>query len=254
VRVFSRALTRRPGRSLADGISTAGLGKPSLELAKAQHRAYVRALEDCGLTVEVLAAADEYPDAVFIEDVAVCTPSCVILTRPGAASRRGEAALVAADLARRFDCVERIEDGSLDGGDVMMVGTHFFIGLSGRTDAAGARQMREILARHGLTGSTVSFEGMLHLKTGLSYLENGVLLATAQAAAHPQFADFRVLDVPHDEAFAANSVWVNDRVVMPSGYPRTRARIEAAGYTVVEVDTSEFRKLDGGVSCLSLRY
>jgi len=146
--MFTRALTRRPSRSLAHGISTAGLGKPSLELARTQHRAYVRALEDCGLTVEILAAADEYPDAVFIEDVAVCTPSCVILTRPGAASRRGEAALVAADLARRFDCVERIEDGSLDGGDVMMVGTHFFIGLSGRTDAAGARQMREILARH----------------------------------------------------------------------------------------------------------
>jgi dimethylargininase len=105
----------------------------------------VRALEGCGLTVEVLAAADEYPDSVFIEDVAVCTPSCVILTRPGAASRRGEAALIAADLASRFDCVERIEDGTLEGGDVMMVGTHFFIGLSGRTDAAGARRCAKSL-------------------------------------------------------------------------------------------------------------
>jgi len=252
--MFTRALTRRPSRSLAHGISTAGLGKPSLALAKTQHRAYVRALEDCGLTVEILAAADQYPDAVFIEDIAVCTPSCVILTRPGPASRRDEAALVAADLAKRFDCVEKIEDGTLEGGDVMMVGTHFFIGLSARTNAAGARQMREILARHGLTGSTVSVAGMLHLKTGLSYLENGVLLATGQAATHPQFADFRVVEVPHDEAFAANSVWVNDRVVMPSGHPRTRARLESAGYAVVEVDMSEFRKLDGGVSCLSLRY
>jgi dimethylargininase len=252
--MFSRALTRRPGSTLADGISTAGLGKPGLELARAQHRAYVHALEKCGLIVEVLPPSDEYPDAVFIEDVAVCTPSCVILTRPGAASRRGETALVATDLATRFDCVERIEHGTLEGGDVMMVGTHFFIGLSVRTNAAGARELREILTRHGLSGSTVAFEGMLHLKTGVSYLENGVLLATGTAAAHPQFADFRVLEVPHDEAYAANSVWVNDRVLMPSGHPRTRARIEAAGYAVIEVDTSEFRKLDGGVSCLSLRY
>ena len=252
--MFSRAIARRPGRTLAAGISSAGLGKPDLDVAKVQHRAYVKALEGCGLMVDVLPPSDSYPDAVFVEDVAVCTPSCAILTRPGAESRRGEAALIAKAIDERFECVERIEEGTLEGGDVMMVGTHFFIGLSARTDAAGARQMREILARHGLSGSTVGLEGMLHLKTGLSYLENGVLLATRPAAAHPQFADLRVLEVADEEAYAANSVWVNDRVLMPTGYPRTRGLVEKAGYCVVEVETSEFRKLDGGVSCLSLRY
>jgi dimethylargininase len=252
--MFNHAIARKPGRTLAEGLTTAGLGKPDFELARIQHRDYVRALEGCGLKVEVLAAADDFPDSVFVEDVAVCAPSCVILTRPGAASRRGEAALIAADLEARFECVERIEHGTLDGGDVMMVGTHYFIGLSERTNTTGAREFREILARHGLSGSTVSFEGMLHLKSGVAYLENDNLLATREAGAHPQFASFHVLEVPRAEAYAANSVWVNDRVLMPSRYPRTRALVEKAGYTVVEVDTSEFRKLDGGVSCLSLRY
>jgi dimethylargininase len=251
--VYTRAITRKPGRTLADGITTAGLGKPDLELARIQHREYVRALEACGLEVDVLSATDEYPDAVFIEDVAVCTPSCVILTRPGAPSRFGEAALLAADLEKRFDCIERIEHGILDGGDVMTVGTHYFIGLSGRTNTQGARELREILARHGLSGSTVRVEGMLHLKTGVSYLENDVLLATREAGAHAQFAGLRMLEVPAAEAHAANSLWINDRVVMPAGYPRTRTLVGKAGYAIVEVDISEFRKLDGGVSCLSLR-
>jgi dimethylargininase len=254
MRVFSRALVRRPGRTLADGLTTAGLGRVDLEIAKRQHREYVGALEVCGLEVDVLPAADDYPDAVFIEDVAVCAPSCVILTRPGAPGRRGEAALIAADLGKRFDCIERIERGTLDGGDVLTVGTHYFIGLSGRTDATGARELREILARHGLSGSTVKVDDTLHLKTGVSYLENGVLLATREAAAHARFAGLRVLEVPAAESYAANCLWINDRVVMPSGYPRTRALVEKAGYTVIDVGVSEFQKLDGGVTCLSLRY
>ena len=252
--MFTRAIVRRPGRTLADAITTAGRGKVDPERARTQHRDYVRALEKCGLEVDVLPGADDYPDAVFIEDVAVCTPSCVVLARPGATSRRGEAALIIPDLEKRFDCIERIERGTLDGGDVLAVGTHYFIGLSGRTDATGARELREILARHGLSGSTVNVEGMLHLKTGVSYLEDDVLLATRQAGAHAQFAGLRVLEVPPAEAYAANCLWINDHVVMPSGHPRTRALVEKAEYSVVEVDMSEFEKLDGGVTCLSLRY
>jgi dimethylargininase len=252
--VFSHAIVRTPGRTLADSLTTARLGKVDLDLAKSQHRAYVRALETCGLAVHVLAAADEYPDAVFVEDVAVCTPSCAVLARPGAPSRRNEAALLSADLERRFECVERVGHGTLDGGDVLAVGTHYFIGLSGRTDPTGARELREILARHGLTGSIVNVTGRLHLKTGVSYLENGVLLATREAGADAAFAGLRLLEVPATEAYAANCLWLNDRVVMPSGYPRTRALVEQAGYAVLVVDMSEFQKLDGGVTCLSLRY
>jgi dimethylargininase len=254
VQMFTRALTRLPSSSLVHGITAAGLGAPDPARARQQHRVYVRALEGCGLQVDRLPPAEAFPDSVFIEDVAVCTPSCVIVTRPAAASRRGEVALIEPLLRERFDCVEAIVEGTLDGGDVMAVGTHYFIGLSTRTSSAGARELTEILARHGLSGSMVACKGLLHLKTGLTYLEDGKLLGLAAVANLPPFRDFERLIVPPGEDYAANCVRINEHVLMPAGYPRTKALLDKHRYQVVEVDSSEFRKLDGGLSCLSLRY
>jgi dimethylargininase len=252
--MFTRALTRAPSSSLASGLTTAKFGQPDPARARAQHRAYASALEASGLQVDVLPALDEYPDSVFIEDVAVCTPTCAVVTRPGADSRRGEAALVEPWLREHFDCIESLAGGTLDGGDVLAVGTHYFIGLSRRTNRTGARELIEILARHGLTGSTVAFDGALHLKTGATYLEGGRLLVLDALARLPAFRDFERLVVAPDEAYAANALWINDRVLLPAGHPRTRNLIERTGYDVVEVEMSEFRKLDGGVTCLSLRF
>jgi len=253
--MFRHAITRLPCRALVHGLSTAGLGPPDVDLALAQHRAYVAALGECGVDVTVLEAQEIYPDSVFVEDSAICTSRCAILTRIGASSRRDEPVAIEPALKAHYDCVERLIDpGTLDGGDVMMVGTHFYVGVSARTNEAGAQQLIAILERYGLSGSIVGTGDVLHLKTGVAYLENGNLLAIDAMRERTEWHGLNVVRVPDGEAYAANSIWINGKVVMPAGFPRTQAAIAELGYKVLPVDTSEFRKLDGGVSCLSLRF
>ena len=252
---FTQAIVRLPGRSLTFGITSAQLGPPDIARALDQHAAYVEALRRCDVTVTILPALEDYPDSVFIEDAALCTRSGALSTRPGAESRRAEAAILLPELQRFFPDIGCVEaPGTLDAGDVMMVGDHFYIGLSERTNQAGADQLVAFLTSRGLTGSCVPLRDSLHLKTGLSYLENGHLLATGEFLGRPEFSGLQVVEVPAEESYAANSVWVNGWVIMPAGYPLTKARVGRLGYEVIEVDTSEYRKLDGGVSCLSLRF
>lgn len=253
--MFTHAITRPPAASYADGITTSDLGPPDLALALRQHAAYVRALRECGLEVAVLDPAPAFPDACFVEDSALLTPRGAIVTRPGADSRRGEAALIEAEIEDRFERVAWIEaPGTLDAGDVMMVGDHFFVGLSARTNAAGAEQLLAILDEFGLGGETVPMREMLHLKTGVNSLEHNRLLVTGEFVGAPAFRGFECIEVPSDEAYAANSLWINDVVLVPAGRPRTLAMIRALDYEVRELDVSEFEKMDGGLSCLSLRY
>lgn len=253
--MFTRAIVRTPGKSMINGLSTAGLGLPDYEKALAQHAAYIEALEACGLDVTVLPPDERYPDSTFVEDVALLTPVCAIITRPGAPSRRGETAAMRAVLQEQYEQIEEIQPpGTVEAGDIMMVGKHFYIGLSQRTNAEGARQMIALLEKYGFSGSTVPLREMLHLKSGVAYLEENRLLASGEFLTADVFQDFDILPVPEEEQYAANSLWVNGTVLTPAGFPRTRALIENAGYPVLEVDVSEFRKLDGGLSCLSLRF
>ncbi len=258
--MFSQAIVRRPARSMVEGITSApDLGKPDYEKALAQHDAYIEALEeDCRvLVVSVLEADEAYPDSCFVEDTAVLTRKCAIIDRPRYRSRQGEEELME-PVVRGFypdDRIARIvEPGTLEGGDVMMVGDHFYVGGSERTNEAGIQQFFTILEKYGLTGSVVPLERVLHLKTGVNYLENNTLLVAGEFVDKPAFAEFDKIVVPEDEAYAANCIWVNGTVVVPAGYPTVLARIQEAGYRTITVDVSEFRKLDGGLSCLSLRF
>ena len=253
--MFTKAIVRTPSRSMVDGITSADLGKPIYEKALAQHADYVEALIECGLEVTILAAEEEYPDACFVEDVALMTPHCAIITNPGAESRKGETQSMIATVEDFYDRVEFIEaPGTVEAGDIMMVGDHYYIGLSDRTNEIGAMQMINFLEKHGMSGSTVHMSEMLHLKTGLSYLENNYLLATGEFVSKPEFEKYTMLEIPADQEYAANSVWVNDTVLTPKGFPKAKAIIERSGYKIREVDVSEFQKLDGGLSCLSLRF
>jgi dimethylargininase len=255
--MFTHAIVRTPAPTLTEGLSTAGLGKPDYALALQQHAAYIAALQTCGLAVTVLEPDPAYPDSCFVEDAAVLAEHVAVITRPGAPSRRGEEKSVAKTLRQfyRADQVAHITaPGTLEGGDVMRVEDHFYIGLSARTNAEGAAQLIAILEQHDYTGSTVTMNEMLHLKTGLAYLEHNRLLAAGEFIHHPLFALFRRIPIDPQEAYAANCIYVNGTVLVPAGYPRTQAQIEAAGLPVLAVDTSEFRKLDGGLSCLSLRF
>jgi dimethylargininase len=253
--MFSRAIVRQPGNSLVNGITTAGLGSPDYELALKQHGQYIDALEQCGLEVTVMPADENYPDGLFIEDAALVMSGCAVSTRPGASERRGEVGKVASELLSFYEQVEAIEaPGTLDAGDIMMVGQHFYIGLSERSNQAGAEQLIEILKAHGYSGSMVAFSEALHLKSSVSYLENNRLVITGELCDKPAFAEFDHIVIAADEAYAANCVWINNRVLVASGYPNTSKLIADLGYEVIELDVSEFRKLDGGLSCLSLRF
>lgn len=256
--MFQHVIVRRPGRSVCEGITSAPeLGKPDYEKALRQHDAYIEALKRCGVDVTVLEAMDEFPDSCFVEDTAVLTPNCAIISNPGAPTRRKESSYMV-DTIKRFYPEDRVEyiiaPGTLEGGDVMMVGNHFYIGLSARTNEEGCRQFIAALEKHGHTGSVVTFEKVLHLKTGLAYLENNNLLVAGEFCEKEEFAGFNKIVISSDELYAANCIWVNGTVLVPAGYPKTKAAIENAGYPIIEVDTSEFRKIDGGLSCLSLRF
>lgn len=256
--MFKNVIVRRPGKSLIGGITSAPeLGKPDFELALKQHDSYIKALEACGVKVTVLDALEEYPDSCFVEDTAVLTSRCAIISNPGADTRRGESALMV-DTIKKFYSDDQIEyitsPGTMEGGDVMMVGDHFYIGLSARTNEEGCRQFKEALAKHGHTCSVVPLEKVLHLKTGVNYIENNNMLVSGEFIEKEDFKSFNKIIVPENEAYGANCIWVNDTVIVADGYPTVEAKVREAGYKVIITDTSEYRKLDGGLSCLSLRF
>lgn len=253
--MFTKAIVRTPGKSMLNGISTAGLGLPDYQLALKQHTAYIAALEECGLDVTVLPADEAYPDSTFVEDVALLTPRCAIITNPGAETRRGEIAAIKPVLQDFYTNIEEVrEPGRVEAGDIMMVGKHFYIGLSARTNLAGAQQVIGFLEKYGLSASVITLKDVLHLKTGIAYLENNILLACGEFLTKPELQQFNILEIDASESYAANCIWVNGTVILPAGYPKAKQVIAAAGYPIIEVDVSEFRKLDGGLSCLSLRF
>ncbi len=240
---------------MVNGLSSANLGVPDYQKALLQHTDYIAALKECGLKVTVLPADENFPDSTFVEDVALMTPRCAILTNPGAPSRTLETRSILKTIRGFYADIETIDaPGTVEAGDIMMVGDHYYIGLSERTNQAGAAQVITILERYGLSGAMVELNEVLHLKTGLGYLENNNLLACGEFLDKPEFQKYKLLEVDLAEAYAANSVWINGTVLTPMGFPKTRSLIASAGYKVREVDVSEFQKLDGGLSCLSLRF
>ena len=253
--MFKRAIVRTPCENIINGLTTSNLGKPNYENALLQHKDYIKALEECGLDVTVLPHDNNYPDSTFVEDTALLTPHCAIISNPGAPSRKGEILEMKKVLTNFYKNVEEISgDGTVEPGDIMAVGSHYYIGLSKRTNAKGAEQLLTILKKYNLSGSVVKMKDMLHLKTGLAYLENNNLVACGEFINKPEFQKYNIIKIDEDESYAANCVWINNVVLIPKGYPKAKAAIEKEGYKIREVDTSEFRKVDGGLSCLSLRF
>jgi dimethylargininase len=256
---LTNGIVRIPAATLAAGIaSPIGGGKPDLTLTLLQHEQYCEALSDCGLKITKLAADPIHPDSTFVEDTAVLLSHAAIITRPGAQSRLGEVPAMLLALRAFFSTVREIEaPGTVDGGDVCEADGYFVIGLSARTNENGARQLSGFLSEFGLKPIIVDIRGcksLLHLKTGISYLGAGVFLAAAEVRLGDALKSFEVIEVPANEAYAANCIRVNDNILIPAGYPKILAALRARGHQVRELEMSEFRKMDGGLSCLSLRF
>ncbi len=255
---FTRAIVRPPAATFAAGITTSSLGVPDLPLALKQHEAYCQSLERLGLKLIRLASDPDFPDSTFVEDTAIVTPRGAILTRPGAASRAGEVTAIGGALREWFPEPGEITGrGTVDGGDVCEAGQHFFIGLSERTNPEGAAQLADWLGRRGMTSSLIdirSIPGLLHLKTGLSWLGGRRLLATAEIAGHGALGGWEVVRVPGGEDYAANCILVNEALLVARGFPATSALLGELGYDLVPLPMTEYRKMDGGLSCLSVRW
>ena len=253
--MFKNAIVKTPCKKMVNGLTSANLGKPIYEKALEQHKNYIKALESCGVKVTVLEADENYPDSTFIEDVALCTPHCAIVTSPGADTRKGEIESVKSVLPKFYDNIEFINNpGTLEAGDVMMVRSHYYIGLSDRTNAEGADQLITILNKYDMNGTKVNMSEMLHLKTGLAYLENNNLLVCGEFINKKEFINFNKIVIDERNSYSANSIWVNGNVLIPKGFPDISKKVKGLNYNVIEVDVSEFQKLDGGLSCLSLRF
>lgn len=256
--MFTRAIVRPPSERFADGLTSVDLGVPDLERALVQHREYCDALVRCGLTLIELEADPEYPDSTFVEDTAIVTANCSVITLPGAASRKGEIVSMAETLSKHYDKVDHIQPpGTIDGGDVCQIGSHFLIGISDRTNEAGANQLSGFLKAAGYTSSHVDIrgtDGLLHLKSGITYLGDGRLLVADMLIGRPEFDGYEIVRVPAGEEYAANCIRVNDHLLFAAGFPRLQENLHALGYNIIELRVSEFEKMDGGLSCLSLRF
>jgi dimethylargininase len=254
---FTRAVVRPPAPNFADGLTRAELGKPIFTLAKAQHERYCEELERCGLRLTHLQAAARHPDGPFVEDAAILTRRGAVIARPGAEIRRGEVDSVREALLELAPTLGEIEaPGTLDGGDVCEVDSCFLIGISARTNEEGARQLSAMLAGAGYDSLTVDIRGLpelLHLKSGLAALDGERLIAVPALADREELRRYATVRVAEAESYAANSVCLNGRVLIARSFPMLERALVKLDYTVVTLEMSEFRKMDGGLSCLSLR-
>ncbi len=255
---FTHAITRKPSGSYLGAITTAELGQPDLEVTRQQHQQYCAVLKQAGLQVHILPALEAYPDSVFVEDTAIVESDFAVLSQPGAISRRGEAAEMLPVLEQNFERIYQIEGhGSLDGGDICKVQDRYYIGISARTNLEGAQQLAAIFNLFGYRSELIDIRGMqgvLHLKSGVNYLGDDCLLLDPRMVEKYHFKGYRQLVVPLEEAYAANSLRINDFLLVPKGFPKTLELVQQAGFHTLLLDVSEYRKMDGGLSCLSLRW
>lgn len=259
-----KAIVRAPSLSFVGGLTTANLGDPDYDKTVEQHEAYCEALEKSGLSLTRLEADKRYPDSTFVEDTAVLVAGpqrvqgLAILTRPGAPSRAGEVESIAGVLATFYPQLHSVAaPGTLDGGDVCEADDHFFIGISERTNEAGAQQLATLLASFGYTSSVIDIrplKNILHLKSGLSYLGDNRLAVIDNLAGDEAFRGYDLVHVNPAEQYAANCVRVNDYVLVAAGYPDFEQTLQELGYKTLSLEMTEFQKMDGGLSCLSLRF
>ena len=245
---FTQAITRLPSESVARGLTTSQLGAPDSELTRIQFRKYVDVLLQLDLIVTVLPAQPDFPDAHVVEDTAVMMPELAVITNPGAISRRDEVKTIAPVVSRFRHAVTMSQDAHMDGGDVLMVDKHFFVGLTSRTNAAGVREFAAAVERFGYTVSAVEVGAGLHLKSIVNYVGRNTLILSEAYKNNTAFKNYSHIVLHPEEEYAGNTLFT------PTGYPKTLAQLKKLALPIIEIDTSEIKKMDGGLTCLSLRF
>lgn len=250
-----RFLLRAPSHNMEKAERTFVDWSP-VDFAEAlrQHDAYAKALEMLGAEVHVLPALDEYPDCAFIEDTAIAVPEAFVLTRPGAASRRGEVVSVAEALPQDRVLLSISGFATLDGGDLLRIGRNVFVGNSTRTDQAGIDQLSQHLLKFGYVIHTVPVAKALHLKTAVTALPDGRLLLNPAWVDADVFGEHDAILIDPDEPFGANTLTIGDIVMVQANAPRTAEKLERLGFELCVVDISQFNLVEAGLTCLSVEY
>jgi dimethylargininase len=249
------ALTREPAATLGRCELTFREREPiDSERAAAQHRAYREALAACGASVVALPPIDSLPDSVFVEDTAVVLDTLAILTRPGVESRRPEIAAVEGEVERLRPVARVRAPATLEGGDVLRAGCTLYVGLSPRTNAAGAAALRELAAPAGYEVVEVALRDCLHLKTAATLLDDATVLANTRWIDPQIFRGREVVPVPPAEPWAANVLVVGRSVCASAAHTQTADLLARRGYDVRTLDVSEFVKAEAGLTCMSLLF
>lgn len=253
---FTHAVTRVPSTSIVDGLRAEDHGTPDVNLFREHHRDYVTALKSTGAAVIELPALEAYPDSVFVEDAALCLAEVAIVMRPGAPSRLGEAAEMTPTLSALYDEVVTITGpGFIEGGDILVTEREILVGTSARTDTDGVEELRKLVSNWGYTVREVATPpDVLHFKTDCSLLDGETILSTERLDVSGCFDGYKVIHTAKGEEACANAIRFNDLVLMPAGFPKTADLLARTGFDVRLIGNSEAAKVDGGMSCLSLRF
>ncbi len=252
---FNCALVRKPAASVVNGLRDGGGSDPILSGVQAEHAAYVAAVKNLGLAVHVLDPLEAYPDSVFVEDVALVFSEGAILLKPGADSRKGEVDYIEPALRQHFTRILKMSAGFADGGDVLILPDRVIIGLSARTDRAGAEALSFCLNELGYRAVIAETpQSVLHYKTGCSLIDAETMIAVPAMVGCPEFSHLRVLPTPAGEEAAANLLNINGHVLIGSHFPKTRDLLDSLGIPTIALPVAQIGKIDAGLSCMSLRW
>lgn len=252
--IFKNALVRKPSESISRAISSRGIAPNYLKVCE-EHKKYVEALNLCGLEVNILGSLEDFPDSIFIEDPALIYNHVCIILKPGTHSRFGESKALEKDVTNRFNEVLFIDNGNIEGGDVLRIKDHFIIGLSERTNETGAKELSEKLNFLGASSEISNTpQGVLHFKSDCSLVDEETILITKKMKNTRIFSkSYRIIEVPDGEELAANTIRVNDSLLIPSGFKKTEDLLSKY-YNLKIMKVTEISKVDAGLSCMSLRW
>jgi len=251
---FNNAIIRKPNKSIQNGLSSQNL-HPQYEIVLEEHYNYIKSIREAGLKINLLESLEEYPDSIFVEDPALAYKSNIIILNPFDPTRNGEKNIIKNEIKDLFDNIFFVEDGFVEGGDILNISNHFIIGLSERTNKLGAENLSNILKNLGATVEICKTpNGILHFKSECSVLDNDTILVSRNMAKLDYLkSNFKLIELPIGEEGAANSLRINDKLLLPDGFVQAE-EILSKNYNIIKINVNEIAKVDAGLSCMSLRW
>lgn len=251
---FKNAIIRQPNKSIQNGLSSLNL-HPQFEIITEEHSNYIKAIKEAGLQIKLLESLEEYPDSIFVEDPALIYKTNVIILNPFDPSRNGEKNIIKNEIKHFFDNILFVEEGYVEGGDILNINNHFIIGLSHRTNKLGANNLSKILQSLGATVEICKTpDDILHFKSECSIIDDDTILVSAKMAQLDYLkSHYHLIELPIGEEGAANALRINDKLLLPDGFVKAEEMLSKK-YNIIKVKVDEIAKVDAGLSCMSLRW